>query len=201
MNFSRQRPIISALENKKTANKKKFQKRINSFVLDLFCIFFLTQSFVFSFQRFLKLSLGPIAYKASDQISALHSLIFMVTFLGYFIISLYLSDGKTLGKLIYGLKIVPAHNHHRAMTLSECFMRSAGLFLCQVTLFLPFLINIMRKDNKGLPDFFSGTICLSEHEIALIDSLENTGAKHRRPLTFPEDSVSQRISRERNNAA
>ena len=43
-------------------------------------------------------------------------------------------------------------------------MRTLGYTVNYLLVFTPFLINLIRKDNKGIPDFFSQTQVMTEKE-------------------------------------
>ncbi len=64
------------------------------------------------------------------------------------------------------LKVVNTDNMTEHLTLSECFMRSIGYIGASFLFYLPFAFNYLRRDQKGMQDFMSGTEVISIDDFA-----------------------------------
>ena len=88
----------------------------------------------------------------------------MFTYFSYFLVSFYLGHGKTIGLTIFDMRTVSHEGSPRELSFMESFMRTMGYTLNYLFFFLPFLVNLVRKDKRGLPDFFSQTEVMTENE-------------------------------------
>ncbi len=132
----------------------------------------------------------------ADKLSAVNLLNFLVVFCGYFLLSYYLSEGKTPGKIIFNLKVQCPHTHSDQLSLKTSVLRTLGYFITIPTGFTLLLIPYFRRDAKGIPDWLSDSFVMNADEEYLIESLEDTGSAKVTPL-FPEDPVAKKISKDR----
>ena len=95
-----------------------------------------------------------------------------ILFIGYFTLSYYLLNGQTVGKILFNLKVVPNHffkyPHHmeiKKMGLWSSLQRAVGTFLCYMSLGTLYYVNFLRKDGRGIADFLSHSVTLTEHEV------------------------------------
>jgi uncharacterized RDD family membrane protein YckC len=141
-------------------------KRIYAFIVDLGVIYFLK---FFSLILYLKtigffLTALPIANKQKlfTNLNLLNNYLFIVIFIGYFLSCFFITNGRTLGKFLFNLKLVTSKEEEtfidqyliRTFTYLFCYLN--GVFL----LFFP----LFTKDEKGLPDWLSGTMVINDSE-------------------------------------
>lgn len=117
-------------------------------------------------------------------------------YFGYFFLCLILTKGHTLGKSIMGLKVHRPHEPFSELTPMEALMRTSGYLVCYLSLGTLFLIPILSRSKKGLPDWLSGTIVSSEEELLEIKARLDHEAKQSEVRTaqlllFPEDPGAQ----------
>ncbi len=89
---------------------------------------------------------------------------FMFTYFSYFLVSFFLGHGKTIGMTFFDLRTVGHEDSPKDLSFMESFMRTLGYTVNYLLFFTPFLINLIRSDSKGLPDFFSQTEVMTENE-------------------------------------
>lgn len=117
-------------------------------------------------------------------------------YFGYFFLCLILTEGHTLGKSIMGLKVHRPHAPFTELTPMEALMRTSGYLICYLSLGTLFLIPILSRSKKGLPDWLSGTVVSSEAELLEIQAQLDHEAKQSEVrvaqlLLFPEDPGAQ----------
>ena len=79
----------------------------------------------------------------------------------YFSIFYYVTDGRTMGKTLFGLKVVSPMGE---MSLKQSMQRAFAYFTCAIFGSFLFALSFVRKDNKSLADIFSGTSVVFESE-------------------------------------
>ena len=102
-----------------------------------------------------------------------------LTFIGYFSLSLYVSEGKTVGKLFTGLKVVSKGNEN-PLSLFQCFLRALGSLLSTMLLMLPYFLILLKKDERGFHDLLGNSQTIEE------DSLEE-----KEPIHLPDIAENQ----------
>ncbi len=152
--------------------KGKLKKRFYAFFTDLFFIGIIQKALVFTYVAFINNSF----YRSSIDIKSLlvnnlwqmrlSTLVF--TFFSYFLVSLYMGHGKTLGKTFFNLRVVSHEGEPQDLSFMEAFMRTMGYTTCYVAYSVLFCLPLFRKDQKGLPDLFSQTEVLTEEEFNLL---------------------------------
>jgi len=190
----------------RTSSKGLLKKRSYAFTMDLFFITLINKGIIFTYVNFLETYLYqlPSSFQMSinQKITQVNNLSLLFIFWGYFLFSYYMGEGKTPGKLIFGIKV---HSPHRAddhLSFKEAFMRTGGYFVgCFTGMFL-LAVPFLRKDAKGIPDFLSHTHVVSEDELEYIKSLEDHWVEDDNVQSlFPEDPVSSKISFENDKKA
>lgn len=143
------------------------KKRIGAFSIDLFAVIFATKGMLVSYSLFIKKFALPVYMQAqSDWFNAYNKMevsALLITFISYFFLCLYLSQGKTLGKTIMGLKVI-AKNNPGELYWWEAFARSFSYLTCYMTGLFLFMIPVLNPSQKGLPDWISGTQVISDEE-------------------------------------
>jgi uncharacterized RDD family membrane protein YckC len=149
------------------ARQTLLRKRFNAFIIDLLVISIIRSFLIYTYIEFMTKYFRALTFDTDflRNLYVVGNFLTITLFMGYFICSYYISNGKTLGKLVFNLKIKSSRNSE--LTISECFMRSFGYLFCYLNFFLLFLIPFMTKDEKGLPDWISSTsvIDLEEKEV------------------------------------
>ena len=134
------------------------KKRTFAFFLDFSAITFLFKGLLYIYKNFLR-EITDISPQIQREIMAdtylLEFPVFTIIFCSYFALSYYMSEGKTPGKIIFDLKI--ATNDKTRLELRHCLLRSFGYFLCYLPMAVLFIIPFIRSDQRGVPDWLSGT--------------------------------------------
>lgn len=159
-------PNPSVRSGKKKLSKSKM--RFYAFNVDLYAIIFLHKLGLYSYISFINTSFehapGNVKRALLGNIDQMYISTFMFTYFSYFLVSFFLGHGKTLGMTFLNLKTVSHEGSPKDLSFMESFMRTLGYTVNYLLVFTPFLINLVRKDNKGLPDFFSQTEIMTEKE-------------------------------------
>ncbi len=145
-------------------------KRIHAFTVDLFFIFVLKQITVSSFLRSLDLIFFKLPFKfqflLTKEFAIFSNLTLLSIFFTYFTLFTFLSNGRTPGKYIFGLRVF-AKNHE--LTLFQCIGRTLTNLFCVFTFCLPFLATIYKKNNQGPSEIFSKTYVGFERKPLIVD--------------------------------
>lgn len=133
-------------------------KRINAFTIDLFLIFVIKEITINSFVKSLDLIFFRFPFKVqyflSTEFSIFSNVTWMSIFFAYFTLFPFLSNGRTPGKYILGLRVY-AKDHE--LNLYQCMGRSLFYLFSIFTLCLPFLPTIYKKNHLGWGDMMSKT--------------------------------------------
>lgn len=192
--------IESSQTPKRPTRKEVLKSRTYAFIIDIYAIVFLTKSVSMTWGYFINdhvSRLNLTSYSAWRNLNInTFTLTLPIFFLSYFFFFYYLNNGRSLGKMFMKLKVCAHHDHNRELTFTEAFGRSLGYLFINYLSYLPFIINYLRKDSRGIQDYISQTIVLREDEIALLEASEEPPLKkHSYDSPFPEDPVSARISK------
>lgn len=166
---------IKSTFSRRLAKTSKIKLRVYAFFTDLFFIGLLQKVLVFSYVNFVNevFHQVPLKVKANllGSLSEMRIQTLVFTFFSYFLVSLYLGHGKTLGKTLFKLRVLSFEDDPAELSFMESFMRTLGYTTCYVTgalnPVLPLLLfglPTLRKDRKGIPDFFSQTEVVTEKE-------------------------------------
>ncbi|MBT4791886.1 MAG: RDD family protein, partial [Halobacteriovoraceae bacterium] len=99
----------------------------------------------------------------------LHSTIFMLIYWTYFLYTSYILEGKTLGKMAMGLRVINEQfitnqdEKHYQPTLHSSLKRALGYLFCYMSFGTFFIFNFSSEDKRGLPDYLSSTRTVSDH--------------------------------------
>ena len=153
------RPILHNWIGKEMAKKNMLKKRVFAFTVDFYIITFLYKGLMAIYVSFLQKSLFflPLAVKKAllINLAPIEFLIFTVIFWGHFTCCYFMSNGKSPGKVLFGLQVYS--DLDRSLGLRDCLLRTMGYYLCYLPLCLPFIIPFLRSDERGLPDWPSRT--------------------------------------------
>ncbi|MBL6988714.1 MAG: RDD family protein [Bacteriovoracaceae bacterium] len=136
--------------------------RVYSFVLDLLVISVIQKGIMLAFRGFLKIVFYQFALTTQKQVisglAGVDLLSLLIVFWGYFTLSFYLAKGQTIGKMLFNLRIISkSDNVHQELNFKQSAMRSLGYLVCYLSANILFIIPFLRKDRKGIPDWFSKT--------------------------------------------
>lgn len=139
--------------------------RTIAFGFDVFAILLLRKIAFNSYLLFLRPVLSNLPGKArAELLNGLGSLDILVStllFVAYFAISLYISNGRTIGKMIMGLRVHP-NKLGTPIELKQSLLRAVGYFIGYIPMCLLLTIPYFRKDGMGLPDFLSSSLVTLE---------------------------------------
>ncbi len=184
----------------KQKSRKLLKKRIIAFSIDLMAIGIFEKVALLTMKSAVS---GMLLYASGSVQSGVGPLIrrfelpmLLACYVGYFFCCYLLTEGHTLGKSIMNLRVHRPHEHSGALTPREAMMRTWGYFMCYMSAGLLFMIPVLSKSQKGLPDWISGTIVSDEDELRAIAALEDQSALEERAQTaqlllFPEDPGSK----------
>jgi uncharacterized RDD family membrane protein YckC len=142
-------------------------KRGLAFMVDMMAIALLKTSLDAGYGLFINQYLSPFnsatKYGLTQSNIALHLSVFVMVFLGYFLFTTAVMNGKTLGKLVMKLTIINelfVQNHFEEsheLSYSQVFQRSIGYVLCYLSFGTFFVFNFSSEDRRGLSDYLSNT--------------------------------------------
>ena len=142
-------------------------KRGVAFIVDLLTISLLNTAIATGFALYINSYLTPVnALQKMNLLQGnivLHSLVFLSVYFGYFLYSTFILNGKTLGKIVMGLRVVndsfyrSQSDLNPAVTLKAALNRSVGYLLCYFSFGTFFIFNFSSEDKRGLSDFISGS--------------------------------------------
>lgn len=145
--------------SKKDQNSPSLEQRIFAFAIDTFLFSALNIFVIVAFASFgdhlfsyFGVSKAPQLFKANLQAFYLFST--PMVFLSYFTFSLYMMNGKTLGKMVNKTQVVSDKEH---LDFKTCLLRSCGYLFCFLSFGLFFVPNFFRQDQLGLPDMLSNS--------------------------------------------
>ena len=129
-------------------------RRFYAYFIDLFLISLGNKIMLVTYLNFMDIYfpfLTPALVKNLPQISLFSQ---YLTFVGYFSLSLYMSEGKTLGKLCTGLKVI-SNKQGNPLSLAQCFLRASCALFSTIFLMLPYLLLLIRKDGRDFTIFWA----------------------------------------------
>lgn len=179
----------------KQKSRKLLKKRIIAFSIDLMVIGIFEKVALLTMKSAVS---GMLLYASSHIQSGIGPAIrrfelplLLACYVGYFFCCYLLSEGHTLGKSIMNLRVHRPHDHRGALTPREAMMRTWGYLFCYMSAGLLFMIPVLSRSQKGLPDWLSGTIVSDEEELIRIEAMEDHSAHNVQNmgqlLLFPED--------------
>ena len=134
------------------------KKRVYALTTDFFIVTMTNYFLMASFTNFLKtvffhLSLRSQLFLVKKLSIMTSSSLLSLTF-AYFTLFYFVTNGRTMGKTIFGLKVVAKEGE---ITLTQAMKRSIAYITCAMFGSFLFALSFMRKDQKSLADLFSKT--------------------------------------------
>lgn len=147
-------------------------KRIVSFGIDLVAIGLIKMSLHGAYAVFINQFLSPLNFKQRAALIngnlLLHVTIFIAIYTAYFLYSSFVMEGKTLGKMTMGLRVInegfvqDSSQMSYNLSLKNSVRRSMGYLLCYLSFGTFFVFNFSSEDRRGLPDYLSGSRTVSD---------------------------------------
>lgn len=138
---------------------KKIKKRISAFLVDITVIYFLKFFSLVIYLRTLGTFIGFVPIEKKENIFSnlylLDNFLFIVLFIGYFICCFFLTNGKTLGKLLFNLEV--KNSQGEETFFDQYLLRTFAYLFCYLNGVFLLLIPLITKSGKGIPDWISGT--------------------------------------------
>ncbi len=150
-------------------------KRIIAFGIDLASIMIVKTSLHTAYAIFINQFFSPINGHQRAQIIQgslrCHALTFIAIYTSYFLYTSFILDGKTLGKMTMGLRVIDEgfiqdHNQEEyRMTFQNSIRRSIGYLMCYLSFGTFFIFNFSSEDKRGLPDYLSNSRTVSDDRL------------------------------------
>ena len=136
-----------------------FWMRLWAYSFDLICIFFVRE-ILFSLIKFV-VPIHPI----------METVFSLIIYLSYFILLTKLNQGQTLGKLVFGLKVV-CFNETELSWSTVLVREGAGRFVLQLSLFwLTYVIAAFTGKKQHLADLFADTSVVTLNQLKAYQGL------------------------------
>ncbi|MBP9680580.1 MAG: RDD family protein [Bacteriovorax sp.] len=135
------------------------KKRVYALTMDLFIIVITNYFLMASFTNFLKTVFFSFPLHMQlfliHRLGALSSITLMSLTFAYFSVFYFVTNGRTLGKTVFGIKV--ATYDKREMTIVQSMKRALAYFFCAMMGSFLFALSFFREDQKSLADLFSQT--------------------------------------------
>ena len=143
-------------------NKQQLLRhRVYAFTFDMFMVAMTSKLVMFTYTSFVRSFFHQLRFQVQDSVARgiplVHMVVLISVFFSYFFISYYTSEGKTLGKIIFGLRVYSPTSPQMNLSLGESLKRTMGYLVCYVMGLFLFALPLVRSDRRGLPDMFSNT--------------------------------------------
>lgn len=157
------------------------KKRVYAFTTDMAIIVATNAFLVSAFNQFIRTVFFHLPTKMQilliDKTSFMNSISLMSFTFAYFSLFYFLTNGKTMGKIIFHIKAINADKSE--ISLKQSMLRALAYFTCALTGSFLFALSYIRKDEKSLADIFSGMNVIADiHEVAVAGVVgEETGTE------------------------
>jgi uncharacterized RDD family membrane protein YckC len=155
-------PLNNSSSPSQEKKSGKLRNRFYAFYIDFICISATQKILTYIYMTMIDTFLRYIPLKAKFNLlnqvqETTLPVLFTVTF-GYYFLSYYLGEGRTLGKGIMHIRVTSQVGNPRHLSFKEALMRTIGSFL-NYPFFFWILLN---KQRRSLADHISQTEVLSE---------------------------------------
>jgi len=135
------------------------KKRIYAFLIDITIIYFLKFFSLLIYLKTITTFLGSVQIQSKENLFTnlylLDKYLFIVLFIGYFISCFFITNGKTLGKIIFNLEV--KNPKEDETFFDQYLLRTFAYLFCYLNGAFLLLIPLFTKNGKGIPDWISGT--------------------------------------------
>jgi len=143
------------------------KKRTWAMTLDLFIVTATNYFLMAAFTNFVRTVFFHFPIKAQiflvHKFSMMTSVSMLSLLFAYFSLFLYVTNGRTMGKTIFGLKVI--NEDQSEITLIQAMKRSFSYFTCMMFGSVLFGLSFIRKDQKSLADLVSSSsVVLETHQ-------------------------------------
>lgn len=171
------------------------KKRVYALTTDFFIVVVTNYFLMASFTNFIRTVFFHFPLRAQlffiNKISMMSSVSLMSLTFAYFSIFYFATNGRTMGKTLFGLKVVSETGE---ISLKQSMQRSIAYFACAMFGSFLFALSFIRKDGKSLADVLSGTSVTfdqketaqtgTEFQLTLVQSLQS-------PVAITTDEVKE----------
>lgn len=142
------------------------KKRVYALTIDFFIVVVANYFLMASFTNFVKTVFFHFPLRAQlffiNKLGLMSSVSLMSLTFAYFSIFYFATNGKTMGKTLFGLKVISPSGE---VTLKQAMQRSIAYFLCAMFGSFLFALSFIRRDGKSLADITSSTTVVLEDKI------------------------------------
>lgn len=135
------------------------KKRVYALTMDFFVVVVTNYFLMASFTNFIKTVFFHFPLRAQlfliQKFAMMSSISLMSLTFAYFSLFYFVTNGRTMGKSMFGLKVVTSDNSE--ITLKQSMQRAFAYFSCAMFGSFLFALSFIRKDDKSLADVLSGT--------------------------------------------
>jgi uncharacterized RDD family membrane protein YckC len=135
------------------------KKRVYAFTSDLGIVVVANFFLMAAFNQFIQTVFFHFPFKMQlfliNKMAVMSSISLMSLTFAYFSLFYFVTNGRTMGKTLFGLQVKNADGSE--LTLTQSMLRSFAYFTCAMTGSFLFALSYIRKDEKSLADVFSGS--------------------------------------------
>lgn len=174
------------------------KKRVYAFTADLSIIVISNYFLMAAFTHFVQTVFFHFPIRAQlfliNKMGMMSSISLMSLTFAYFSLFYFTTNGRTMGKTLFGLKV--KNPDGAELTLTQSMYRALAYFTCAMTGSFLFALSYIRKDEKSLADVFSNTIVVldmheeasgTEFQLSLFDAMKEENVKEF-PKTVKEEA-------------
>ncbi len=165
------------------------KKRVYAFTTDLSIVVVANYFMMAAFTQFVQTVFFHFPLKTQlfliNKMGMLSSISLMCFTFTYFSLFYFVTNGKTMGKSLFGLQVKNVNGNE--MSLQQSIARAVAYFVCAFFGSFLFALSFIRKDQKSLADVLSQTVVdneeldeipvQTEFHLALIHSQKVTQAE------------------------
>ena len=141
------------------------KKRVYAFTIDMGIVVVANFFLMAAFKQFIHTVFFHFPFKMQliliNKMTIMSSISLMSLMFAYFSLFYFVTNGRTIGKTLFGLQVKNADNSE--MTLTQSMLRPLAYFTCAMTGSFLFALSYIRKDEKSLADIFSN--CIVEYDV------------------------------------
>jgi uncharacterized RDD family membrane protein YckC len=153
-------------------SERNLSKRVMAFAIDMTTIVLFKTAIDVAYGLFIKNFYFVLNIDQQNHLTfghwGLQWSVTMVVFWTYFIYSHYTLEGKTVGKMVMGLRTINdefVFNKEQldyTPSVRQALRRTFGYFICYISFGTFFSFPFFSEDQRGIPDYFSATRTVSD---------------------------------------
>lgn len=153
------------------------KKRVYALTMDFFIVVVTNYFLMASFTNFLKTIFFYLPFRSQlfliSKLAVMSSVSLMTLTFAYFSLFYFVTNGHTMGKTMFGLKVRNSDNSE--ISLKQAIQRTLAYFVCAMFGSFLFALSFIRKDGKSLADVLSGTTV--DYDKVIIEEKEKIGTE------------------------